>query len=143
VIFGRASWLALVGLVGLVGLTVACGDQVTVLGSRQGGGLGDDDALLGQGGNALTEACRDCVSDVEEDDCDGAARRCRNDEACGLYLKCQKHCGWAKICDEACSSQFPEGKQAFEDLPECYVCEPCSSDCAEWWVHVEYCEASP
>lgn len=121
----------------------ACGDEVIVQGGQDRGGFSDDPGLLGQGGNDLTEACRDCVSDVDEDDCDHAAEGCQDSEQCGLYLKCQKHCGWAKICDEACSSQFPEGKQAFEALPECYVCQPCGGACADWWVHDEYCEGAP
>jgi polyferredoxin len=54
---------------------------------------------------------------------------------------CQKYCGWAEICDEACAAQHPEGKEAFQPLPECFVCNHCRDACDAWWVTSEYCIA--
>ena len=125
-------WGAFVGLL----LAVACGGKTIVDGGERS--VFDDD-VLGQGGDDLTEDCRDCIKKVGDSACDDLLEQCRNDEACNKYLKCQKHCGWAFVCEHACSTQFPDGQAAFSALPECFVCDQCASDCAQWWVHREHC----
>ncbi len=129
----KVRWAPVIALV----IAVACGGKVTV--SDDGGFLG---AVTGTGGNDMSQECHDCIGSVEDDSCNAVLEACKADDVCGHYLKCQKHCGWAEVCETACSTQFPVDEQLFVDLPQCFVCTHCDGPCQSWWVHHEYCDGS-
>jgi len=115
-----------------------CGPEITVMPGQSSGLVGGrPDA--GASGDDLTGPCWDCITELGEDQCQATREACKADPDCEDYLLCQKYCGWAHICDDACAAQYPEGKTAFEPMPSCYVCNHCSDACASWWVHDEYC----
>ncbi|MBW2453492.1 MAG: hypothetical protein JRI68_03230 [Deltaproteobacteria bacterium] len=119
-----------------------CGSEITVMPDRSGGLVGGrPDA--GATGDDLTGQCWDCITELGKDACKATQDACKADPPCEDYLLCQKYCGWAHICDEACAAQYPEGKAAFQPMPECYVCSHCSGACADWWVYAEYCGSAP
>ena len=123
----------------LLGLSVSgCGSEITIVPDGSDGLVGGrPDA--GATGDDLTGECWDCLTQIGDDPCKATRESCNADPSCQDYLLCQKYCGWAHICDDACAAQYPEGKAAFQPMPECYVCSHCGTACAGWWVHAEYC----
>jgi len=115
----------------------ACGGKVTVV--DDSGFLGE---LTGTGGNDMSEACYDCIRHVDDDSCSAVLAACKADDICEHYLKCQKHCGWAEVCETACATQFPVDVPLFIELPQCFVCTHCDDPCQSWWVHGLYCDGA-
>jgi hypothetical protein len=148
-----ARWTA--ALLPLACLAAACGEDVVVDPSGQGGAGGapttststststvsstSTDVTTTSTGSSGCEHQGDCGDDVTGciacalgGPCGDYYTTCLNPSPCMDYITCINPCASDDTaCLDQCKQQFPEGSVQYEDLFSCVYCQVCAADCPD------------